>query len=114
MAAVQQIYDDAHVYGARLAELLANSGLSEEVQRAWATLVPRMSVAQLQHFETLLRAHVNGLVQHELEDVFLHIKAEQTKHDLATAGVHHAAHTALDDLERQLDALERAGGKRDA
>ena len=112
MAELQDVFTDARSYGARLAQLLASSGLPEPVQDAWAALVPSMTLPQLQHFEVLLRAHMDGEIQHELEDAFLEIRAEITKHDLALAGATHAAHVELDALERQLDALERAGGKR--
>lgn len=113
MAQLQEVFTDARAYGARLAQMLVSSGLPEDVQNAWAALVPFMTIQQLQHFELLLRAHMNGEIQHALEDAFLEIRAEITKHDLAIAGAMHAAHTKLDDIERQLDALERAGGKRD-
>lgn len=113
MAQFHEVSQDAHAYGARLAQLLASSGLPADVQEAWAALVPAMSIAQLQHFELLLRAHIDGAVHELLEDAFLEIRAEIARHDLATSGAKHAAHVAMDDIERQLDALERAGGKRD-
>lgn len=113
MSALQDVFTDARAYGARLAQLLASSTLSEDVQHAWAALVPSMTLSQLQHFEVLLRAHIDGKAQQALEDSFLEIRAEMTKHDLALAGASHAAHATLDDIERQVDALERAGGKRD-
>lgn len=113
MAALQDVFTDARAYGARLAQLLASSTLPADVQDAWAALVPSMTLPQLQHFELLLRAHIDGQVQQELEDSLLEIRAEITKHDLALAGATHAAHATLDALERQVDALERAGGKRD-
>lgn len=113
MAQLQQVFTDARAYGARLAEMLTASMLPEDVQRAWATLVPSMTLAQMQHFELLLRAHMNGEIQHELEDAFLEIRAEIVKHDLAVAGAAHKAHSAFDALERQIDALERAGGRKD-
>lgn len=112
MAQIQEVFSDAKAYGARLAQMLAVSGLPQEVQDAWATLVPSMTFSQLQHFEVLLRAHMEGEIHHALEDVFLEIRAEITKHDLAIAGATHQAHVSLDALEHQLDALERAGGKR--
>lgn len=112
MAQLEDVFADARAYGARLAQLLSESGLPDDVQDAWASLVPRMNIVQLQHLELLLRAHVNGTIQNELEDAFLEIRAEILKYELATAGATHAAHRAFDDVEHQLDALERAGGKR--
>lgn len=114
MAKLQDVFTDAHAYGARLAQLLASSTLPEDVQNAWAALVPSMTLPQMQHFELLLRAHMDGVVQDSLEDVFLEIRAEMMKHDLAVSGATHAAHSVLDTIEKQLDALERAGGKRTA
>lgn len=112
MAQLQDVFTDARAYGARLAQLLVSSTLPEDVQQAWAALVPSMTLSQMQHFELLLRAHMNGAVVHELEDAFLEIRAEIAKHDLSIAGATHKAHSELDALEKQLDALERAGGKR--
>ncbi len=113
MAQLQDVFTDARAYGARLAQLLASSALPDDVQQAWAALVPSMTLPQLQRFELLLRAHLEGEIQQTLEDSLLEIRAEITKHDLALAGAVHATHAALDDLERQVNALERAGGKRD-
>lgn len=112
MAQLQDVFSDARAYGARLAQMLTSSQLPEDVQRAWAVLVPHMSLAQMQKFELLLKAHINGEVVHQLEDTFLEIRAELTRHELATAGAVHQAHIGLDAIEKQLDALERAGGKR--
>ncbi len=112
MAELQEVFTDARAYGARLAHMLASSGLPHDVQQAWAELIPLMTLAQLQHVEVLLRARMNAEVQHEFEDAFLEIRAEIAKHTLAVAGAEHSAHVALDDIEHQLDALERAGGKR--
>lgn len=112
MAQLQDVFSDARAYGARLAQMLTSSQLPEDVQHAWAALVPHMSLAQMQHFELLLKAHMNGEVVHQLEDAFLEIRAELTRHELATAGAVHKAHVGLDAIEKQLDALERAGGKR--
>ncbi|MEK9157202.1 MAG: hypothetical protein AAB448_03700 [Patescibacteria group bacterium] len=112
MAQLQDVFTDARAYGARLAQLLASSTLPEDVQNAWAALVPSMTLSHMQHFELLLRAHMDGKVQGVLEDAFLEIRAEITKHELATAGATYKAHVELDAIEKQLDALERAGGKR--
>jgi uncharacterized protein Yka (UPF0111/DUF47 family) len=112
MAAMQDVLADARAYGARLAQMLTSSLLPQEVQDSWAALIPSMTLPQLQHFELLLRAHMNGEAQKLLEDALLEIKAEVTKHDLAIAGRVHAAHRELDVLEREIDALERAGGKK--
>lgn len=112
MASLQEVFTDAKAYGARLAQLLSLSQLPPDVQEAWAALFPSMTLAQMQHFEVLLRAHIDGEIKTGLEDVLLQIQAEITHHDLAVAGATHKAHVALDDIEQQLDALERAGGKR--
>lgn len=112
MAQLQDVFTDARAYGARLAQLLASSTLPDDVQNAWAALVPSMTFSQMQHFELLLRAHMDGKIQGELEDVFLEIRSEIMKHELATAGATHKAHVELDAIEKQLDALERAGGRR--
>ncbi len=112
MAELQDVFTDAQAYGARLAQLLSASMLPPDVQDAWAALVPAMIIAQLQQFELLLRAHMDGEVHNALEDTFLEIRAEITKHSLAVAGATHKANVALDALEQKIDALERAGGKR--
>ncbi len=112
MASLQAVFTDARSYGARLAQLLSQSQLPLHVQDAWAALLPSMTFSQIQQFEALLRAHIAGEIQHSLEDVLLEMQAQITQHDLSVSGAVHQAHGELDALERQLDALERTGGKR--
>ncbi len=106
------VLDDARKYGERLAQLLQHSGIPEDTQGAIAVLVPRMSIEQLQLLEKVLLEHLNRQQQSVLEDVILEIKAQMMRKDLANAGTIHAAHASLDALEDELNALERAGGKR--
>lgn len=113
VVAMQAVYADAHAYGARLAQMLSVSSFAPSVQDAWATLVPSMTLSELQRLEVLLRADLDKQITHAFEDFFIEIRAEIAKRDLALAGAQHAALRSFDDIEEELQTLERAGGKKD-
>ena len=105
-AALSQVSKHAHDAGAELAHLLFSAQMPEEQKEAWAELVPFMDTEQLQRLVDLLKKNLTAQVAVEAEDTMLLMKAAQMKRNFAIAHADAEANAVLDEVEKELAALE--------
>lgn len=105
---MRRVTQDARATGDELARLLLDSPLSDEEKRAWADLVPFMTVEQIGKFRDMLLSHLERQVFDEAEDIIFAMKAEELKRQFAHAHNQADATKDLDSIEKEIDALEGA------
>ncbi len=105
---MRKITQDARALGEDLAQLLLDCPLADEEKRAWAELVPFMTVEQIGKFRDMLLSHMERQIFDEAEDVILAMKAEEMKRQFAHAHNQADANKALAKIEQEIDSLESA------
>lgn len=105
MDTLPEVLNDARNQGAELADLLAVSRFSKEAQEAFASLIPYMTLSQMERLRTVLLKQAAGEVGEQMEDVLLSMKAAQMKYDFASS---HAERDLAEGLQKLEQELERA------
>lgn len=88
--------------GEHLALLLASTNLPDDVKDAWATLVPEMSVEQLDRLAKILAGHLNSAMQVEFADLTKQLEQAKTIHAQQAAQAQATAQKELDEIEAML------------
>lgn len=88
--------------GEHLALLLASTNLPDDVKDAWATLVPEMSIEQLDRLAKILAGHLNSATQVEFKTLTDQLEKAKATHAQQVAEAEAAAQKELDDIEAML------------
>jgi hypothetical protein len=105
---MRKISQDSRALGEELAQLLLDCPLSDEEKRAWAELVPFMTVEQIGKFKDMLLSHLERQIFDEAEDVILAMKAEELKRQFEQTHNRAKAEADLQKIEQEIDSLEGA------
>ncbi|MFH1089000.1 MAG: hypothetical protein V1716_01085 [Candidatus Uhrbacteria bacterium] len=89
--------------GKRLAYLLAAADLPQDVKESWATLVPEMTLEQIDKLMVVLERYVTSGMSKEFESFKTDLFKIQQKHQEQVNQRQGAALSQLDDLERNLE-----------
>ncbi len=92
--------EEIKALGERLALLLAAAPLPDDVKEAWATLIPEMSIEQIDRLVGIIEKETAGALAEELSDVradILHIK------DMLEVDLTKAALVAERDIKSVVD-----------
>lgn len=92
----------AHDRGRELYMLLRASSFTDEQKAAWAEIVPDLSLEQLDRLTVLLKQDLRQQIAEEFEDVFLKLKAAQTKHELSMSALALKTDQELAAIEKEL------------
>ncbi|HBO99717.1 MAG: hypothetical protein UU48_C0010G0021 [Candidatus Uhrbacteria bacterium GW2011_GWF2_41_16] len=97
---VEEVERDLRQFGERLAFLLAAADIPSDVKDAWVTLVPKMTLEQIDRLSGILERYVKGAVATDVRSFREEIEKLKEKQRTSLAA---AAQTALDEM----DAVEK-------
>lgn len=86
--------------------MLDAANLSDDQKAAWATLLPSLSLAQLDALEKFLANNLISEISEEFSDLLLKAKAANSKRDLSAAALAISSEQELANIAAELTALE--------
>lgn len=103
----EKIEKQAKMLGERLAWLMAASSLPDDVKEAYMTLLPEMSMEQIDQLMQMLEKNVASAAEIEATDFIENIKAVQDHHKQQVEETQKRALTGMEEIERLLNQAEQ-------
>lgn len=97
-----EVEDQFKNVGKRLALLLASANLPDEVKNAWVTLIPDMSLEQIDRLAKALEGHLNPDEQAALAEIAQQAKQAQAAFEQKKRQAETQAQKELDEVEAML------------
>ncbi len=95
-----------YIMGERLALLLAASEMTDEVKAAWAALIPKMSLEQLEQLTLKLEAGIPDHIDDDTKKLKSDIEAINKKHEESQKKIDDSAAASLKQIEDLLKSKE--------
>ena len=103
----ENIEEELKNVGERLALLLAAANMPDDVKQAWAALVPKMSLEQIDRFAKALEQQMVSQGSEEITQLADSIEAIKRKRAEAQKVSNDQAQAALNEIERAIDEAEQ-------
>ena len=94
--------DELKALGERLALLLAAAPFPEDVKEAWATLIPEMSLQQIDRLVNIIEREVAGELAEELSGIRAQIQGISEKYESEDAKAALQATQELKKIEKEI------------
>ncbi len=95
-----------YVMGERLALLLAASEMTDEVKEAWATMIPKLTLEQLEQLTLKLEAAIPDHEDDETKKLKSDIEELNKKHEESVKKIDNEAEASLKKIEDLLKSKE--------
>lgn len=94
---------DFEAIGARLAMLLEVANIPEDQKEAWATLIPEMTLAQIDQLTEYLSLTIPDQSKEDMSALIEKLKSIQVEHDSAVTEQQEKTLNALDQIEAEIN-----------
>lgn len=98
----KDLEEEAKDFGKRLALLLASANIPDDVKNAWITLIPEMTLEQLDRFANILAKSLGNVKDAAFESLAQSIQEAKQQHDQELKEAQTKALKNLEEIEAML------------